>query len=45
MDALVKSQDREEEESTISEDLVNDKRKGKIRLFKLYVIFTCSFFT
>ena len=43
MDKLVKSQESEEEESTILEDLTNDNKKGNIILFNLFV-FLCSFF-
>ena len=44
MDKLVKSQESEEEESTILEDLTNDNKKGNIILFNLFVVFICSFF-
>ena len=43
MDALVMSKEREEEELTVSKALVNNKRKGKMGLLNLCVIFTCYF--
>ena len=43
MDIFGKSQEGEEEEFTITEDLVNYNRKVKMGLLNLCVIFTCNF--
>ena len=41
MDTLGDSQEGEEEELTVPEALVNDKRKSKMELLNLCVTFTC----
>ena len=44
MNSLGKIQDVEEEELTVPEALIKDKRKVNMWLLELYVIFTCVCF-